>query len=364
MRLSPRRTAAWLLVGCLGGLAGCKPEASSPPPVVRPVLSIVVRRQSAHVAERLTGTVQPRYQVDLGFQTSGRMLSRNVNVGDRVVKGQQLATVDPTVQRQALVAAQAQLVNANAVWIYADATFERKHALAATGSGTQADLDAATASRDSARASVDEAKASLQKATEQLAYTSLISGYDGVVVAWPAEVGEVVTVGQSIVTIARPDPRDAVLDVPDDQLPAFPPGATFQASLLAAEDISAQATVREIAPQSDAATRTRRIRLTLDNPSQDFRLGTTIRLLVVTSQPEQIEIPAEAVLEEGGATDVWLVGPGSKVVRRRVTLGTRDDDRVMVTDGLSGGERLVVVGIHSLSDGQQVKLPEAQETSS
>jgi RND family efflux transporter MFP subunit len=331
---------------------------------VRPVLSIIVQRQTAQAAESLTGSVEPRYQVDLGFQTPGRMLSRNANVGDRVVKGQQLATVDPTVQRQAVVAAQAQLVNAEAVKTNAEATFERKRSLAATGTGTQADLDAATASRDSARASVDEAKASLQKAIEQLAYTYLISGYDGVIVAWPAEVGEVVAVGQAIVTIARPNPRDAVFDVPDDKLGAFPPGAVFPVSLLAAADITAQATVREIAPQSDAATRTRRIRLTLNNPSQAFRLGTTIRLVVATGQPGQIEIPADAVLDEGGATRVWLVGTDSKVVQRRLTLGARDGDRVVVTGGLSGGERLIVVGIHSLSDGQQVKVPEALETPS
>lgn len=364
MRVSARRTATWLLVGCLGGLAGCKPEASGPPPMVRPVLSIVVQRQAARVADSLTGTVQPRYRVELGFQVAGRMLSRNANVGDRVVKGQQLATIDPSVQRQAVVAAHAELVSAEAVRINADATFERKRALAATGTGTQADLDAATASCDTARARVEEATAGLQKAIDQLTYTNLISGYDGVIVAWPAEVGEVVAVGQPIVTIARPDPRDAVFDVPDDKLGAFPQGAVFEVSLLAAEDIAASATVREIAPQSDATTRTRRIRLTLDNPSQGFRLGTTIRLVVVTSQPEQIEIPGDAVLDEGGATRVWLVGPGNKVVQRRVTLGAHDNGRVVVTGGLSGGERLIVVGIHSLAEEQQVKVPEAQETPS
>jgi len=364
MRTGATPTAATLLaLACLGCLSGCHPKASEPQ-LVRPVLSIVVQRQTAQVAESLTGMVQPRYEVDLGFQVSGRMLSRNANVGDRVVPGQQLAAIDPTTEQQGVVAAHAALASAEAERINAEATFERKRDLAATGTGSQADLDAATASRDSARARVDEAKANLQKAVEQLAYTNLISGYDGVIIGWPAEAGEVVSVGQKIVTIARPDPRDAVFDVPDDKLGAFPPGAVFQVSLLAAEDVTAKATVREIAPQSDSTTRTRRIRLTLDNPSEAFRLGTTIRLVVVRNPPEQIAIPANAVLDEGGATRVWLVGPGDKVMQRRVTLAARDGDRVIVTGGLSGGERLIVVGIHSLSEGQQIKVPEAQETAS
>ncbi|MCW6509471.1 efflux RND transporter periplasmic adaptor subunit [Lichenifustis flavocetrariae] len=336
-------------------LAGCDKKQDLPPPI-RPVLSLVVAPTIAP-ATRLTGSVEPRYQAQLGFQMTGRMISRDVNVGDRVSKGQQLATLDPTVPRLAVVSAQADFANARAVLANAAATFGRQQELIKTGSASQAQLDSATAARDSAQARVNQVTAALQKAQEQLGYTVLKSDYDGVVASWSAEVGQVVAQSQTAVTIARPDPRDAVFDVPDERVALFARDARFQVSLLVNPDIAGWATVREIAPQSDAATRTRRIRLTLDDPPESFRLGTTVQIAVSAGQKPRIELPAGAILEQDGKTSVWIAADGHAQLHS-VTLGDRDPDRVTVTSGLETGDRVIVAGVHSLSEGQPIKLTE------
>ncbi|MCG2628230.1 MULTISPECIES: efflux RND transporter periplasmic adaptor subunit [Bradyrhizobium] len=284
----------------------------------------------------------------------GRMSSRDVNVGDLVAKGQRLGSLDSTVAQLAIVSSQADLANARAVLANAEATLERKHKLFSTGSGTQADLDAATAAQQSAQSRATQAEASLQKATEQLGYTTLNSSYDGVVVSWSTEIGQVVSVGQTVVTIARPTFRDGVFDIPDDRIGQFIEGSSSRASLLVQDSIAAKAVVREIAPQSDSSTRTRRIRFTIEDPPEAFRLGTTIRL--AAAQEGQMEIPVSALLKIEGQDAVWIVGANKRALARPVMLGAHRGDRVAVTSGLSIGDRVITAGVHSLSEGQLVKL--------
>ncbi len=78
-------------------------------------------------------------------------------------------------------------------------------------------------------------------------------------------------------TVARPDIREAVLDIPDSMTQYFEQGTPFNVQLQADPKVTGQGTVREVAPQADAQTRTRRVRIALDNPPEGFRLGATIR---------------------------------------------------------------------------------------
>lgn len=357
---APRRGVVPLLLALAGlpGLTGCdrKPDEASPP--VRPALTMVVQPAGRVAERRFTGTVQPRYEVKLGFQTTGRMTSRDLDVGDRVAVGQTLATLDPTVLRLAVASATADLANGQAALVNAQATDDRQQELIKGGSVSQAQVDSAVASRDTAASKVDQARASLQKAKEQLSYATLKSGYDGVVETWAAEVGQVVTASQSVVTIARPDARDAVFDLPDDRVASFAEGRTSSVVLLADPTVSARATVREIAPQSDPLTRTRRVRLTLDDASAAFRLGTTVTtaLLEPETGRDRITLPAMAVLDRDGATSVWIVGSDDRLRSQSVTLDGPRGDVVAVAAGLAPGDRVLVAGVHSVAAGQAVKI--------
>ena len=353
-RSTPLRLAVTTLL-LASSLAGCDRKQAELPPPIRPVLSQVAQIAPA-VVTRFTGTVQPRYEAQLGFQSPGRIISRDANVGDRVRKGQQLATLDATVPRLAVASAQADLTNAQAVLVNAAATLQRQQELIKSASVSQAQVDSALAGRDTAQARVDQVTAALAKAREQLGYAVLKSDYDGVVASWSVEVGQVVSASQTVATVARPDPRDAVVDVPDERIARFPEGATFRVALYADPTVMAEGRVREIAPQSDAATRTRRIRLTLDHPADAFRLGTTVQIGVTEAAPEHPEVPDTAVLTEASGTSLWLVGADAKVTKHAVTLGPPHDGRVAVLSGLAAGERVVTTGVHSLSQGQQVKL--------
>src|SRR5438132_13822261 len=81
-------------------VGGCKRELKAPEPV-RPVLSTVLQPEAAD-GTTAVGTIQPRYETNLGFRVLGRLIARPVNVGDLVAEGQTIATVDATALQLAV----------------------------------------------------------------------------------------------------------------------------------------------------------------------------------------------------------------------------------------------------------------------
>ncbi|AWN46564.1 efflux transporter periplasmic adaptor subunit [Methylobacterium terrae] len=344
-------------------VAGCQEKKAEAPPPVRPVLTTTVEVRTAETFGPFAGTVEPRYQTQAGFRVPGRMVARDVYVGDLVPKGARLAALDPTVLQFAVTRARADVTDAEAQLANASAVESRQRTLFEGGNVTQAALDSAVASRDTAAARLAQGRAALQKATDELGYATLKADVDGVVTAWNAEIGQVVSAGQAVVTLARPDIREAVVDIPDGLMAGIRAGTEFAVTLQAAPAITAKGRVREIGPLADPATRTRRVRMTLVDPPEAFRLGTTVTVALERPTPPRITLPATALLRAENRTSVWVVAPdGKSVSRRDVVLvasgdpASPDDATVTLSDGVSAGETVVVAGVHSLKDGQAVRL--------
>jgi RND family efflux transporter MFP subunit len=343
-------------LGVVGLLAACQESQHAEVPASRPVLSVIATRQTLR-SVGFAGTVEPRYKSDLGFQVLGRIIGRDVNVGDVVKKGQRLATLDPLTYQLAVRSAQADLASATARLENATAAEARQRTLLQQSIANQAQYDAARQSRETAEAGVTRAKADLDKAEEHLGYTELRADFDGVVTATEAELGQVVQPGQTVVTVARPDIREAVVDLPDSIGRDLKPGDRIHIALQLDPLVKATGSVREIAPQADPATRTLRVRMTLDKPPESFRLGTTITATVTTQDLPGIELPVSALLERDGKAMVWVVDPAARTVSTwDVTIGARDAALVRVLDGLTPGTRVVIAGVHSLTPGQSVKI--------
>jgi RND family efflux transporter MFP subunit len=347
------------LAACNGhGEEGGEAAAAAP---IRPVLTQVVVPSDTVMFGPFAGTIEPRYQAQLGFQIPGRMVARDVTIGDLVTRGQRLAALDTIVTRFDLTRAEADLADAKAQAENAEAAEARTRRLMSGNSVAQATLDQAVAKRETARARVDQALSSLQKARDQMGYTELKAEFDGVVTQRLAEVGQVLTAGQGVVTVARPDVREAVVDIPEVYVGALPADGVFTVALQSAPELTARGRVREIAPLAESGTRSKRIRISLDQPGPAFRLGATINVSLTRNVSPTVLLPASALLEDGGRRSVWVVSAdGKSVSRRDVTVAAArdnaEDGRIAVVDGLKAGERVVVAGVHVLKDGQAVRL--------
>lgn len=338
-------------------LAACSEEKAPPPEVIRPVLSTVVEPHG-QTAQGFAGTIQPEFSADLAFRLLGRLVARDVGVGDMVTKGETLAAIDPLALELAAQAARADLTTAEAQFANAAASEERQRSLLAESNTSQAVYDSAKQALDSAAANVERTRAALAKSEEQLGYARLFSDFDGIVTAVGAEVGQTVSPGQMVVTVARSDAREAVVDVPDQMAISLRDGDEFEVALQMLPSLRAKAHVREIAPQADAATRTRRVRLALSDPPTAFRLGSTVTATQPSKADEAIDLPLTALLEKDGKSFVWVVDPSASTVSLQAVEVKAKGDASFTAGGIGAGTRVVTAGANSLAEGQKVRIPE------
>lgn len=346
----------FLIAGLMLPLAACGAEDHKAEAPIRPVKFTVIKpfRDQAPV---FTGVVQPQVSTDHSFRLLGRIVSRPVDVGDTVTKGMLLATLDTPVLQKSADAAQAALTGANATLANAIGAESRQRLLRQTNTASQADLDSAEESLQAARSAAVQAAAALEKANEQLGYARLVAEFDGVVTAVSANAGQVVAAGQGVVRVASPDLRDAVVDLPDTLAGRLTLGEPFRVALQLKSSIQADGTVREVAPLADAATRSRRVKIALQAPGESFRLGSIVSVPFPGEDAAFLALPKTAVLERDGKTSVWVVpADGDRVTARPVKVRPASDGQWVVLEGLKEGERVVTAGVHSLVEGQRVKM--------
>ncbi|EIK98429.1 RND family efflux transporter MFP subunit [Pseudomonas sp. M47T1] len=348
-----------LAIMCMGfALSACS-KREPPPDPVRPVLSIQITPQNLEQLGRFAGTIQARYESTVGFRVAGRIARRAVDVGAQVKAGDLLATLDPTDLQNQLRSSQGDLARIQAQWINAQADARRQQELFDRGVGAQAQLDVAQTNLKTTKASLDQAQASVSQAKDQLNYSELRVDHDAVVTHWNVEAGQVVSAGQEVVTLARPDIKEAVIDLPSSLAEQLPPGVAFTVADQLEPSITTAASVRELEPQADSATRTRRARLTLADTPAAFRLGTAISVTLSTAIEPKVELPLSAVQEAEGKSRIWVIdGQSQTVSPRDVHVLSRDDDSVVVSAGVKAGERVVSAGVNSLKPGQKVKVDE------
>lgn len=337
-------------------LSSCSEEAPEAEAPVRPVLFVVAEPRAAVIAG-FTGTVEAKFSADLGFQVLGRITARHVNVGDLVKKGQVLANLDSTALQLSVKQADADLASAVAKLDLARVNEQRQKTLVASNASTREQLDEAVQSREAAEATVVQLQASLDKVREQLSYATLTADTDGVVSAVSAEVGQVVSAGTTVVTVAQLEARDAVVDIPDRYDALTTIGTPFEITLQANPTQKVRGTVRETAPQADAATRSRRTKIALDSPPESYRLGSTVSASPIAGTDDHLWLPQSAV---GGASDkpfVWVIDGDKYIVsKRNVEVKPSSGGGFDIISGISRGDRIVSAGVNSLTDNQPIRI--------
>lgn len=356
IRAQARRSGLFgLLVLTAAGLGGCKDDAP-----VSAKIPTVVQVETARLTDQqktvtLTGSIATRVESDLGFRIAGRIAARYVEVGDRVKKGQLLATLETTLQRADVAAAKARLVAAQATVRETQANFRRQSDLLAQGFTTRTRFDAAKQAQDSALADLDRSRADLGRAEDALTHTELRADADGVVTVRSGEVGRVVDVAQTVYTIAKDGPRDAVFDVFETVTADSGTDRRVELSLTTDPSVKARGTIREIAPSVDPLTGTVRIKVALDNPPAEMGLGTPVTGSFQSRSDDAVVLPWTAFFADRTSLAVWVVDAKThQVSLKPVIARSYRTDELVVSEGLDGGELVVTRGGKFLRPGEVV----------
>ncbi len=305
-----------------------------------------------------TGEIKARVESDLSFKISGRVISRTAGVGDHVMAGQVLATLDPTEQKADLESARAAVASQEATLRMTSSVLNRRKALTQTGAMSQQDLDSALQQYQSAEKDLDAARAKLETAIEALQQTELRADADGTITDRDVETGQVVQASTTVFTLAHDGERDAVFNVQESAISRTVP-QSIEVALLSRPDVRAQATPREVSPALDRSLGTVRVKLAISNPPAEMTLGSAIVANVVLDRQERISIPWQSLFSKAGKPAVWVVDPDTKITRMKpVVIERYDASRVVLSGGLQAGELIVVEGGQFLRENQSVSYTE------
>ncbi|MFJ7312703.1 efflux RND transporter periplasmic adaptor subunit [Pseudomonas sp. NPDC098747] len=306
----------------------------------------------------LTGDVQARVQTDLSFRVGGKIIQRSVDVGDRVTAKQVLAKLDPKDLQTNVDSAQAQVLAEQARVKQSAAAFVRQQKLLPKGYTSQSEYDAAQAQLRSSQSALKAAQAQLANAREQLSYTSLIAEAPGIITARQAEVGQVVQATVPIYSLARDGERDAVFNVYESLLAGPPEDRSIEVSLLDNPKIKTTGTVREITPAVSAQTGTVQVKVTLHSLPDGMQLGSVVSATAKAPGKSAVELPWSALTKNLSDPAVWIIDGEGRAQLHTVTVGRYLTGKVIVSDGLKAGDKVIIAGGQLLHPGMKVEIAE------
>lgn len=351
--------AVVLLIVGLAVLGGCRAETKPAAEPIRPVRTMIAVLETASPLLRLPGDVRPRHETRAGFRVAGKIMAREVEVGQTVRPGQVLAKLEPADFHLAMQAQQAAAQAARTDLHLANIELERVAALRRNDFSTQAEFDRRKAVADSARSRLASAEAQLGQIRNQAAYATLVADYDAVVTAIEAEVGQVVSTGQPVIRLARPEEKEVVVAVPESRLRDVQAATVFHVTVAALPGRGWTGTLRELSPLADSVTRTFAARIALPVGEDGPALGMSATIEVAVEGPPRVMIPLSAIHTRDDKPGIWVV-EGEPPTPRRIEIETAgtEGNRVRVTSGLAGGERVIVAGANLVRAGRPVRLTE------
>jgi membrane fusion protein, multidrug efflux system len=345
--------------GVVGYTAHLTPPTTPPPApatLPRAVRVQAVTADTAAVEQTYTGVVRARYETDLAFRVGAKIVSRHVEVGQRVAAGAVLFRLDATDYRLAVKAAEADLTAAEAEVVQATAEDARNTRLRGTGAVSLSEWDKTRSARDVAVGRRARAREALTLARNRLAYCELTADADGVITALPAEAGQVVAEGQVVARLARDGEREAVVSLPENQVVAAR-SARATVTLWAAPGESYPAVLRELSPTADPVTRTYQARFTVRNPGPKVALGMTATVhLAPADSAHGYVLPLSSLLRTGDRQAVWVVDrPTGGLTLTPVEVREYRHETVVLSGGVRPGQLVVTAGVQKLDAGLTVR---------
>lgn len=358
-----------LTLGLLAATLGCAAEPVEPEVVVRPVRYQQVTPAGQQLERTFSGVARASVESTLSFRVAGTIDRVAVKIGDRVRRGQLIASVDPTDYEIQLSESEAALRQAEAQARNAMADLERVRALYENSNASADDLDAARATADSMEAQVESVGKRLDLARRQLAFTRLTAPVDGAVAERSVEVNENVRAGQAIVRLSSGSAPEVGLAIPEQLITQVETGSSVQVTFDAIPGRRFAAVVSEVGVASTGTATTFPATVRLEEDEADVRPGMAAEVTFEFSTgngSDRYLLPPQAVGEDRQGRFVFVAERQQDdlgvVQRRPVQVGELLDEGLEVLGGLRAGELVVTAGVSRLEDGQQVRLPRSEES--
>lgn len=323
-------------------------QPAQPPAVVR--TAEIVERDMARTV-MTPASVMARNDARIAAEASGRV-TFIAEPGDMIETGGLIAQLDDREARIQLDEARARLARASANADYQNAEADRYARLAANGTVPANRLREVELARDLADHDLREARAAVMRGELELERTRIVAPFPGRVAERLIQVGEISAAGRDIARLVDIEHKEAVAQVPVALAPYLETGQAVTLSLANGETM--RAPIRAIIPVGDAVSRTFEVRI--DLTGSDWIVGSAARAAFPAETPRlQSAAPYDAVVLRSSGSHVFVIDEEHVAHQVSVTAGVREGGFVAIEGEVEAGQRVVVSGAETLSDGRPVR---------
>lgn len=332
--------------------------------VVRPALTVTTaqpQRASLPVKLAANGNIAAWQEAIVGAEAPGQRIAQvHVNVGDRVVKGQVLATFAEGTPQAELAQFRASVAETEAAAADAAANAERARSLQTTGALSASQINQYLTAEKTAKAKLEAARAVLQAQQVRVSQTDVRAPDAGIISARAATVGAVVANGTELFRLIRQGRLEWRAEVTSQELGRITTGTT--ALVTAASGARLAGRVRTIGPTVDPQTRSALVYVDLTplpGMPASARAGMFARGEFDLGATPAITLPQAAVVVRDGFSYVYRLNPDNRVSQVKVQTGRVVGDRIEIISGLAADARVVAAGAGFLNDGDLVRVADA-----
>ncbi len=338
----------WMLLAIAGVFHEKVPDhsAGSPRKVPDTARVVAVERIRQPRFESAVGEIQPVHESSVAARILARVEEVNVTAGQNVVAGEILVKLNDADLQARLRQAESARDAAEARVQQANSDFARARQLIDNNAISRSEFDAAAATVKTTEADLQRARQAIEEASVLLDYTVIRAPFDAMVVDKQVEPGDTATPGQVLLTLYDPNNMQLVANVRESLAMKLVVGQQIKARLETL-DHECLATVREVVPQADSASRSFQVKVTGPCPPGIYS-GMFGRIQLPLEEESLLVIPVAAVRRVGQLTLVD-VAEGGNAIRRSVRIGRTIGDRYEVLAGLIEGEAVVVGGSDPVS---------------
>ena len=354
-----------LLVGAIISLGSTACEKEEPEVVqrVRAIKTITVSEPGSGQERRFPGVVEATNTSALSFEVSGNTREIAVNVGDRVKKGQVLATLDKTPFDLNVKGAEAEVGRAKAQLAEKTTVYDRQKTLYQKQWVAKMALDQATAARDSAKNQLSFTISKLNLAKRDLEKTVLIAPFNGVIAVKFSEPFEEIARGQKIFELYSEGAMEVVIQVPETSIGSINLGLPAKIAFPAENMKILSGRVSEVGSvASDANAFPVKVAVISTSPAVLPGMTADVSLLLGDERtPASFLIPVSALVpgDEARVGYVFVYDDETSTVIKKLVRGQNGvvrDNRVAIIEGIGPGDIIAIAGVSFLRDGQKVKL--------
>lgn len=351
-----------LMAGIMSGCADSRAHTDRAPKAMRPVKAIQLTRIVGDHALVFPATAKSPQEVRLSFRVGGPLIGLNAENGQKVVKGQRIAHIDPRDFEIAIKTLEAKLAASKAHLEEATLQHSRYANLLKRDAAAKAKYDNTKAVFRIAKARVEADIESLIDAKNDLIDTRLTAPFTGYVNDKFVENREIVTSGQPIISLVDLKTIEVVLGLPEDLVGRLSDFKSYQVAFEAVPGSEFAATLKELGKTPDPTSRAYPLTLILERAANTLvRPGMAAQVRINVSADagkDRFAIPVQALFNPGGGTSsVWIFDAQTQTVRpQQVRVEKLRRQGVEISGDLAPGQWVVTAGVHHLQPGQKVRL--------